>query len=130
MRRAHLPALAMALCVVGHAPAARSAPANTLKDLWAYLGRCVTIEGASPGAAGSEVTVLFSVKRDGSLNGKPRIAHSRLLGSEEDQRSFIGAALGAVSRCLPADITDGLGGAIAGRPLRVRLTSGKPERSL
>lgn len=130
MRRAYLPALAMAFCVMGHAPAARSAPADNLKALWAYLGSCVKIEGASPGAAGSEVTVLFSMKRDGSLNGKPRIAHSKLLGSEDDQRSFIGAALGAVSRCLPADITDGLGGAIAGRPLRLRLTSSKPERAL
>ncbi|MCJ2015441.1 hypothetical protein [Methylobacterium sp. J-076] len=128
MRRSF--ALAAALCAAAPVPPAWCAPADSLAALWRYLGGCATLEGVTPGAVGSEVTVLFSLKRDGSLLGQPRITHSRLLGSEADQRAFVGAALGAVSRCLPAEITDGLGGAIAGRPLNLRLTSRKPERAL
>ena len=56
---------------------ARSAPANTLPDLWRELSACVKAPGDS---AGSELTIIFALKRDGSLLGKPRITHSHLLG--------------------------------------------------
>ena len=107
-----------------------AAPADSLATLWQTLGGCAKIGGVPAPALGSEVTVLFSLKRDGSLLGQPRITHSRLLGDRADQQAFMAAALGAVAKCLPIPITDGLGGAIAGRPLRLRLTSHKPERSL
>lgn len=105
-------------------------PADTLAALWDTLGACARILDVPPSAAGSDVTVLFSLTRSGALQGKPRITHARLVGSAGDQRAFIGAALAAVSRCLPLDITDALGGAIAGRPLRFRITSHRPERAL
>jgi hypothetical protein len=109
---------------------ASAAPADTLDGLWQTLRACIRLDGVPPAAVGSEVTVLFSLKRDGSLLGRPRITHARLLGSTGDQRDFIAAALGAVSRCLPMDVTDGLGGAIAGRPLNFRIGSQRPERAL
>lgn len=123
-------AVAVALGAAAQAPSALAAPADSLAALWTALGRCARVEGVTPGAAGSEVTVLFSLKRDGSLLGKPRITHSRLTGDAADQRGFVAAALEAVSRCLPVEISDGLGGAIAGRPLSLRLTSRKPDRAL
>lgn len=122
-------ALALAVGVGGVAPV-RADPANTLEELWSVVRGCATLDGVTPGSLGSEVTVRFSLKRDGSLLGQPRITHSSLLGDRADQQSFLAAALGAVSRCLPVSITDGLGGAIAGRPLSIRLTSKKPERAL
>lgn len=128
MRRGR--AAILAFCVAACPFAAQAAPADNLAALWRTLGACAKLDGVPPGAQGSEVTVLFSLKRDGSLLGHPRITHSRLVGGEGDQRSFVAAALGAVSRCLPIAITDGLGGAIAGRPLNLRLTSSKPERAL
>jgi len=128
MRRSR--AALLALGVAAHPAGAYAAPADNLATLWRTLGACATLDGVPPGAVGSEVTVLFSLKRDGSLLGQPRITHSRLVGTGDEQRGFIAAALGAVSRCLPMAITDGLGGAIAGRPLSLRLTSKKPERAL
>ena len=123
-------AATLALCVAAQPIVAQAAPADNLATLWRNLGACTKLDGVPPGAVGSEVTVLFSLKRDGSLLGRPRITHSRLVGNESDRRGFIAAALGAVSRCLPMPITDGLGGAIAGRPLNLRLMSRKPERAL
>lgn len=123
-------AVTLAVCVAALPLTAKAAPADNLATLWRDLGACATLDGVPPGAVGSEVTVLFSLKRDGSLLGRPRITHSRLVGNESDRRDFVAAALSAVSRCLPIPITDGLGGAIAGRPLNVRLTSRKPERAL
>ena len=48
---------------------ANGAPANTLRELWSELGLCTK---APSGNAGSELTTIFAVKRDGSLPGKPR----------------------------------------------------------
>lgn len=100
---------------------AEAEPANTLSELWRALGACTVVRDAPAAAAGSEVTVLFSLKRDGSLLGKPQITHSRLLGDAAAQQAFMAGALTAVARCLPLPVTDGLGGAIAGRPFRLRL---------
>jgi hypothetical protein len=109
---------------------ARGDPANTLPELWRVLGACARMSDVPAAASGSEVTVLFSVRRDGSLIGRPQITHARLLGDATVQRIFLGRALAAVARCLPLGITDGLGGAIAGRPLRLRLTSSPAGRAI
>ncbi len=122
-------AVILGALLVGAAPA-HAASANTLTELWRILGECAKLGAVPTSAAGSEVTVVFSLKRDGSLLGQPRISHSRLVGNAGDQRDFIAGSLAAISRCLPIPVTDGLGGAIAGRPLRLRLTSHKPERAL
>jgi hypothetical protein len=97
---------------------ARSAPANTLADLSRELSACVKAPGDS---SGSELTIIFALKRDGSLLGKPRITHSHLLGDADGQSAFVAGAVGALAKCLPANITDNLGGAIAGRPLSIRI---------
>ncbi|MGU3539469.1 hypothetical protein [Methylobacterium sp. A54F] len=103
-------------------------PAATLTELWRRLGACTRVSRVPVDALGSEVTVLFSIRRDGSLQGEPRITYSRLYGDEAAQRGFIGNALADLARCFPISITDGLGGAVAGRPFRLRLTSPRGER--
>jgi hypothetical protein len=98
--------------------AAEDAPAGTLRDLARELGSCVKTPSAG---AGSELTILFSLKRDGSLLGQPRITHSHLQGDPEAQRAFVADAIGALAKCLPLRITDDLGAAIAGRPFSIRI---------
>jgi len=115
-------ALALSLTLAG--PAAQAQPVNSLHDLWQALGTCVRRALVAPQAAGSEVTVLFTLKRDGSLQGKPRITYSRLIGDKIDQQTFVAASLSAIASCFPLPMTNGMGGAIAGRPLRFRLASG------
>jgi hypothetical protein len=62
------------------------------------------------------------------LLGKPRITHSYLLGDIDEQKAFVADAIGALAMCLPVNITDGLGGAIAGRPLSLRIGRRPRER--
>lgn len=107
----------------------RSKLATSLAELWQVLSACAQVSGVPAGATGSEVTVLFSLKRDGSLLGQPRITHSRLTGAPVEQRVFVAAALSGIAGCLPAPVTPGLGGAIAGRPFRLRIMSRRPERA-
>jgi hypothetical protein len=88
-----------------------------LRELFAELDRCLVI---SKGAAGSELTVVFSLRRDGGLLGKPRISFSKLAGDAVEQCRFAEDIAKGFDRCLPVSITDALGGAIAGRPMSVR----------
>ncbi|MCJ2140044.1 hypothetical protein MKL20_08420 [Methylobacterium sp. E-066] len=104
-------------------------PAASLSELWQMLSACAQITGLPAGAAGSEVTVLFSLKRDGSLLGQPRITYSHLTGGPDEQRAFVAAALSGIASCLPAAVTPGLGSAITGRPFRLRVISRRPERA-
>ncbi|MGA9849947.1 MAG: hypothetical protein WBQ45_20210 [Roseiarcus sp.] len=77
---------------------ARSAPANTLPDLWRELSACVKAPG---GSVGSELTIVFALKRDGSLLGKPRITHSQLLGDADAQNAFVAGAIGPSPNACP-----------------------------
>jgi hypothetical protein len=97
--------------------AAEAAPANTLQELWAQLGECLQ---TAEGAEGLDLTIVFSLKRDGGLLGKPRITHSKPLSDADLRRAAVSLER-AMDKCLPASITDALGGAIAGRPLALRV---------
>ncbi|MGU3362763.1 hypothetical protein ACLBWX_20755 [Methylobacterium sp. M6A4_1b] len=116
------------LLTVSAVISARAEPASTLEGLWQLLGSCSQSVGGPSGSAGSEVTVLFSIKRDGNLQGQPRITHSKLVGDEAAQKEFLARVLSSIARCFPLSITDGLGGAVAGRPLRLRVMNRARER--
>jgi hypothetical protein len=96
----------------------KNAPANTLAEMFHSLGACLSAEGS--GQAG-EMTLRFSVRRDGALIGKPRITYSKLPEDPEARRRFMDDMAAAFDRCVPVRITAGLGGALAGRPLSLRL---------
>ena len=117
LHKAKAAAIALAILVANTAQAA-SAPANTLSELWRSLSTCIQMPNES---VGSELTIVFALKRDGSLLGRPRITYSHLVGDADPQKAFVADAIEAVAKCLPVNITDGLGGAIAGRPLSIRI---------
>ena len=93
------------------------APIATLHQLGPALTACFHAPARS---AGSELTVRFSLTKDGAVLGTPKITFSRLVGGHQDQQAFVAAALKALDDCTPVAVTPGLGGAIAGRPLSVR----------
>lgn len=114
-------ALALAaILALGAAGPAAADPANSIRDLWPALTRCWR---APPGTVGSEITVALSLKRNGELLGRPQITYSRLTGDAAAQRAFVASVLAGLAQCTPVAITDGLGGAIAGRRLSVRFRS-------
>jgi hypothetical protein len=101
--------------------AATALPADTLPDLLRTFALCSRVPAPSRDWTGAEITVRFSLRRDGQLIGPPRIAYSRLPLVPAEQKPFVAAALAALATCFPAELTPGLGGAIAGRMLTVRI---------
>ncbi len=108
----------LALCA---ASPSHAAPANTLKDMFNQVSACLS-KGAGGEEAwrGAEMTLRFSLRRDGSLIGKPHITYSKLPKDEADKRRVMENIAFAMDRCLPVKITDGLGGAIAGQMMSYR----------
>ncbi|MCW2285076.1 hypothetical protein M2323_003004 [Rhodoblastus acidophilus] len=117
------------LCLNGPASAE---PAGTLRALGEQLRACL----AQPAAAGAgtaltgEITLRFSLRRDGAPIGRPHITFSRLPAGEADKQMALDAFAAQLNRCLPLRITESLGGAIAGRPLTLRLSFGARERGI
>ena len=108
--------------------AGEASPANTLMDLQRQFSACMS--GKSVGPAGSRLTIMLMMKRDGSIFGKPRVTFSHLEGDRQARQAFVDDVERAVEACLPFRITPSLGGAIAGRPFVITLGSAKPEQGI
>lgn len=126
--RAMIALVAASTCAAPLALAQGAPPANTLMELRRQFGGCIARQPLGP--AGSQVTIAFVAKRDGSIFGRPRITFSRLEGDAETRRGFMDDAERAVNACLPLKITPSLGGAIAGRPLAITLGRPKAEQRI
>jgi hypothetical protein len=126
-RGAPIAAAAALICLAPLAFAQAEPPANNFQDLRRQVGRCLE---QTPLAAGSRVTILFAVRRDGSLFGRPRISYSHLEGDAEARRRFLDDAERALDSCLPVKITPAFGAAIAGRIFSVMLGRSKPEQPI
>jgi hypothetical protein len=120
--------LAAVACAGRVALAEDAAPANTLVELQHQFGACMT--GKSLGPAGSRLTIMLMMKRDGSIFGKPRITFSHLEGDKDSRQQFVDETERAVETCLPFRITPSLGGAIAGRPFFISLGRPKAEQGI
>ncbi|MBB4196652.1 hypothetical protein CCR94_20315 [Rhodoblastus sphagnicola] len=104
-----------------------AAPAQTLNELFAQFRACLKSPAETPEG---EITLRFSLRRDGALIGRPHITFARLPADDAKKRAALEAVAAALDRCLPAHITDSLGGAVAGRPLTLRLISRASERGI
>ena len=124
--RAMIALVAAFACGAPLALAQDTAPANTLVELQQQLGACMGDKSFGP--AGSRLTIMLMVKRDGSIFGQPRITFSHLEGDKEARQRFIDDAERAVDACLPLRITLSLGSAIAGRQFFITLGRPKAEQ--
>ena len=93
------------------------AAVGTIDEMFDALFACWQ---APVGSEGMEITLLFSLRRNGTLIGEPRATWSKLTGDEDHQRAFVASVLQALNRALPMPFTASMGGAIAGRPLAPR----------
>ena len=101
-------------------PTRPTAPIDTLWGIVVALRQCW-----SPPPLGAERTVdvgfHISFKRSGELFGKPRSVMFAHELSQERRDKYYQAVAEALDRCANLPFTDSLGGAVAGRKLRVLL---------
>jgi hypothetical protein len=98
---------------------------DTISDLFAALRSCWAAPDAGVARAGMEMSVRFSIKRDGALIAPARLTYATPDASPETRDVYRHAIDDALGRCTPLSLTKGLGGAIAGRPLMVRFVDNR-----
>lgn len=99
---------------------AKEAKVDTLQQMFARLGSCWKSPVLPPNDPGMQITVSFSFKRNGEILGKPRITYESVYANDDERLIYRTAVAEALQRCTPMPFTDGLGNAVAGRPLRIR----------
>jgi hypothetical protein len=100
---------------------------NTLADVTKALQACWRWPPVSEARSGMEFTILLSFKKNGEIFGA-RITYQTRGVSDEERSLYYGALLAALSRCSPLPLSESLGSAIAGRPLRFHIHDTRQQR--
>lgn len=101
-------------------------PIDTIDEMFSAIFACWE---PPPGSAGMTLTLQFSIRRNGTLIGKPGATYSHLGNDGQLNRLFVASVLKALDRALPMPLSNSMGGAIAGRTLFPRFTAAAGGRS-
>jgi len=96
---------------------------DTIKEVYAKLHSCwrPPASGANP----MDITVIVSFNREGAILGQPKITYESANAGDDDRLAYRIAVMETLQRCSPLPFTEGLGGAVAGRPFAVTFRSRK-----
>jgi hypothetical protein len=103
---------------------AQAEPLDTIKDVFAKLYSCWRPPPASR-ANPMDITVIVSFNREGAILGQPRVTYESANAGDNDRIAYRIAVMETLQRCAPLPFTEGLGGAVAGRPFAVTFRSRK-----
>jgi hypothetical protein len=102
---------------------------DTIRDVVLAIHRCwrpPPLDKANP----IDITVIVSFNREGAILGHPRITYESEQATNNDRLEYRIAVMEALQRCTPLPFTEGLGGAVAGRPFAIPFRNKKyPPRS-
>ena len=105
--------------------AAEPTQLDTIQDIFVRLHSCWRPPPASR-ANPIDITVVVSFNREGAILGHPRISYESEQASDNDRLAYRIAVMETLQRCTPLPFTEGLGGAVAGRPFAVPFRTRKP----
>jgi hypothetical protein len=92
----------------------------TIGDLFAALRSCWSPPAPDAARQGMQMTVRFSFKRSGEIIAVPRVTYATAGVPAGIRDTYLKAINSSLDACEPLKFTDGLGGAIAGRPIAIR----------
>jgi hypothetical protein len=93
---------------------------DNIGDLFAALRSCWSPPPEDAAREGMQMSVRFSFKRTGEMIATPRVTFATPGISADTRATYVKAINGSLDACLPMKFTDGLGGALAGRPIAIR----------
>jgi hypothetical protein len=93
---------------------------DNIGDLFAALRSCWTPPPADSAREGMQMSVRFSFKRTGDIIAAPRLTFSTAGVPADTRTTYLKAINTSLDACKPLKFTDGLGGALAGRPIAIR----------
>ena len=93
---------------------------NTIADLFGALRACWTPPSLEKSREGLEMSVRFSLKRDGGLIGPPRMTYVTDGVSPLMRDFYFNSIAASLDGCMPFALTKGFGNAIVGQPMTIR----------
>jgi hypothetical protein len=93
---------------------------GSIRAVFAALRSCWVPPAKEDSRPGTQLSVRLSFKRNGELFGKPRVTYVTPGLPGHVQQAYWDAVAAAIERCTPLAFTNGLGGALAGRPFAIR----------
>jgi hypothetical protein len=117
-----LVAAALLLACSAAAPA-QPAQVDTIRDVYERLRTC----WKPPPLAHPDIdiTVIVSFNRAGQILGRPRITYESEQADDNDRLMYRVAVMEALQRCTPMPFTEGMAGAVAGRPFAIQFHNRK-----
>ena len=100
-------------------------PVNTIHEVFDALEGCWIPPKLDQSRPGMEITVMLSFTRKGEIFGQPKITYASPGASADERLAYRVAMAEALRRCNPLPFTDGLGNALAGRPMTIRFTDNR-----
>jgi hypothetical protein len=100
---------------------------DTIKDVFAKLQTCWKPPPASSANPGIDITVIVSFNRDGNLLGHPKVTYESEQATDNDRLMYRIAVMETLQRCVPLPFTEGMAGAVAGRPFAIQFHNRKPS---
>jgi hypothetical protein len=106
---------------------------DSIGDLFAELRSCWSPPAADVAHEGMQMSVRFSFKKSGEMIGPPRLTFATSGVPVETRDTYLKAINQSLNACIPLKFTDGLAGALAGRPIAIRYVDnrelGKPAQT-
>jgi hypothetical protein len=99
---------------------------GTIADLVARLRACWKPPDPSRVHPDIDITIIVSFRRNGEILGRPRVSYESEQADQNDRLLYRIAVMETLQRCTPMPFTEGMAGAVAGRPFAVRFYNRKP----
>ena len=112
--------MAALLLVWSTSAPAEPAQVDTIRDMLARLSACWKPPAPSRAKPGIDITVMVSFNRAGEILGHPRITYQSEQADDNDRLMYRIAVMETLQRCTPMPFTEGMAGAVAGRPFAIQ----------
>jgi hypothetical protein len=110
-------------------PAKEDRGLDSIRAMFAALRACWVPPPKDEARHGMEYTVRFAFKRDGEMVAPPRVTYASHDAPAQVRDAYRDAVDAALARCTPLHFTDGMGGAVAGRPIAIRYVDNRTIES-
>jgi hypothetical protein len=100
---------------------------DTLTAMFDALRHCWVPPPREEARPGMQMSVRFSFKRSGEIIGTPRVTYASPDAPREVREHYRNAITAALERCTPLPLSQGLGGAVAGRPIAIRFVDNRDK---
>src|SRR5712675_2205237 len=119
--------LSITLLCASTVSAAQAEPGqvDNIKEAFARFRTCWKPPPPSQANPDVEITAIVTFRRDGSILGHPKITYESENATDNDRLLYRVAVMEALQRCTPMPFSEGMAGAVAGRPFAVQFQNRK-----